>query len=289
MNIQEYHETVAERLIAAIEAGTAPWLKPWLPGETALPFNAVTRKQYQGINPILLMSTGYGDPRWIGFAQAKAKGARVRKGEKGTPIIRVMPARPLLDDDGAPELDDDGQQRRLPPRIKVLHVWNVNQVDGLDLPPIGKPPEKHEWEACERAEQAITRSGVQVENVGGDRAFYNRTADRIVLPMREQFPTALGYYHTALHELAHASGHPDRLNRPTLVEHEGFGTEKYAREELVAEIASVMAGARLGTGSEPQHGAAYCKSWIKALRDDTREIVRAAHNAQLAANWICAS
>ena len=69
-----------------------------------------------------------------------------------------------------------------------------------------------------------------------------------------QFPTQAGYSHTALHELAHATGHEKRLNRPTLMKHEGFGSETYAREELRAEMSAMMAGEQLGVGHEPRHG-----------------------------------
>ena len=93
--------------------------------------------------------------------------------------------------------------------------------------------------------------------MAGDRAYYSLKADRVVLPERSQFPSQDAYTHTAVHELGHATGHPSRLNRPTLVEHGGFGTETYAREELRAELAAMMVGERLGVGHEPQHGTAY--------------------------------
>ena len=86
--------------------------------------------------------------------------------------------------------------------------------------------------------------------------------------------------HTALHELGHASGHPDRLNRSTLVKHGGFGPDAYAREELRAEIAAMMTGEQLGVGHEPRHGTAYVSSWIKVLENDPKEIRAAAVDAQ---------
>ena len=285
MKTEAYHEKIAAELTAAIEAGTAPWMKPWAPGESSRPMNAVTGHHYRGINPLMLMARGYGDPRWIGFAQAKGKGASVRKGEKGTPILRVLPPRTKTDADGAPLLDADGNERTGPPMIKVLHVWHVSQVDGLELPSLGQET-VNTWEACELAEAALTGSGVPIDHDRGDRACYNPNADRIRLPERDQFPEALGYYHTALHELGHATGHTSRLSRHDAATWGAFGTQKYAREELVAEIASMMAGAQLGTGSTPQHGAAYVANWLTALKDDAKEIVRAASAAQKAADWI---
>ena len=285
MKTEAYHERIAAELTAAIEAGTAPWMKPWAPGENSRPLNAVTGHHYRGINPIMLMSRGYGDPRWIGFAQAKGKGACVRKGEKGTPILRVLPPRTKTDRDGAPILDADGNERTGPPMVKVLYVWHVSQVDGLELPALGET-KPHEWDACALAEAALTGSGVPIDHDRGDRACYNPTTDRIRLPERDQFPEALGYYHTALHELGHSTGHTSRLSRHDASTWGTFGTQKYAREELVAEITAVMTGAELGTGSTPQHGAAYVENWLQLLKGDPKEVVRAAAAAQKAATWI---
>ena len=122
--------------------------------------------------------------------------------------------------------------------------------------------------------------------MAGDRAYYSLKDDRVVLPDRSQFPSQDAYTHTALHELGHATGHPDRLNRPTLVEHGGFGTETYAREELRAEIAAMMTGEQLGVGHEPRHGTAYVSSWIKALENNPKEIRAAAVDAQRISDWL---
>ena len=120
----------------------------------------------------------------------------------------------------------------------------------------------------------------------GDRAFYQYGTDRVVLPDPGQFPSASGYSHVALHEMAHATGHETRLNRPMLVKHGGFGSDTYAREELRAEMGAMMAGEQLGVGHEPRHGHSYVASWVKALENDPKEIRYAAVDAQKAADWI---
>ena len=126
----------------------------------------------------------------------------------------------------------------------------------------------------------------RVDHVQGDQAYYNKAQDRVMLPDPSQFPTSTGYSHTALHELGHATGHESRLNRPTMMKHEGFGSQSYAREELRAEMAAMIAGEQLGVGHEPRHGTAYVASWIKALENDPREIRFAAVDAQKAADWM---
>ena len=278
-------QKIADVLIQAIEAGTAPWMRPWAPGETPSPRNAVSGHRYRGVNPLLLMAAGYTDPRWIGFGQAKAKGGSVRKGEKGTPILRMLPPLTLTDKAGEPMLDKDGNERISRPAVKLLHVFNVSQVDGVEFPALAAP-KIHEWDVSAKAEAALKGSGVPL-NHGGDRACYSPSKDQIFIPGRSQFPTRLGYYHTALHELGHATGHHTRLGRDGIKESgNGFGSVQYAREELVAEITALMAGEQLGTGSTPQHGAAYVASWLKALKNDPKEINRAATAAQKAADWI---
>ena len=93
-----------------------------------------------------------------------------------------------------------------------------------------------------------------------------------------QFPSANHYYQTALHELGHSTGHPERMNRETLTQgiSEGFGSPAYAKEELRAEISAMMTGERVGVGHDPSRGAAYVEGWIAALEEDPREIRRAA-------------
>ena len=158
----------------------------------------------------------------------------------------------------------------------------MEQTEGLQLRSLATA--EPEWEGHERAEALIKSSGVRVDHVAGDRAYYNLKDDRVVLPERSQFPST----HTALHELGHATGHPSRLNRPTLVDHGGFGTETYAGEELRAEIAAMMTGEQLGVGHEPRHGTAYVSSWIKALENDPKEIRAAAVDAQRISDWLIA-
>ena len=134
----------------------------------------------------------------------------------------------------------------------------------------------------------IKASGVRVDHAAGDRAYYSLKEDRVVLPDRSQFESQSAYTHTALYELGHATGHPDRLNRAALVNLGGFGSEAYAREELRAEIAAMMTGEQLGVGHKPRHGTAYVSSWIKALENDSKEIRAAAVDAQRISDWLMA-
>ena len=190
---------------------------------------------------------------------------------------------PVRDEEGRPKLEWVQRDR---PLVKLHHVFNVEQTEGLKLRSLETAGP--EWEGHERAEALIQASGVRLDHAASDRAYYSLKADRVVLPERSQFPSQDAYTHTALHELGHGTGHPSRLNRPTLVEHGGFGTETYGREELRAEIAAMMTGEQLGVGHEPRHGTAYVSSWIKTLENDRKEIRAAAVDAQRISDWLLA-
>ena len=237
------------------------------------------------------LERGYADPRWGGYRQIQEAGGHVRKGEKGTPIMYVdfRQRRTARDEQGNPVRDEEGRPKlewvqRDRPIVKLHHVFNVEQTEGLQLRSLQTAAP--EWEGHERAEALIKGSGVRLDHEAGDRAYYNLKDDRVVLPERSQFPSQDAYTHTALHELGHATGHPSRLNRPTLVDHGGFGSEAYAKEELRAEIAAMMTGEKLGVGHQPRHGTAYVGSWVKALENDPREIRAAAVDAQRISDWL---
>lgn len=275
-----FHETVAERLIQQLKDGTAPWQRPWIPGEGSMPMNPTTGKRYKGINAVFLLSQGHGDPRWMTYKQAAAAGAQVRKGEKGTPVQywKFTEQQTKLDDNGKPALDNDGNPVKVSvelerPRVFFATVFNGEQIDGL--PALERKPVQ--WDAHERAEHILSASGATIQHAEGNRAFYRPATDSIHLPDKGQFPTSDNYYATALHELGHWTGHPSRLDRDLA---HPFGSEGYAREELRAEIASMLVGEELSIGHDPGQHAAYVQSWIKALEDDPLEIFRASADAE---------
>lgn len=279
---KSYAQVVADKLIRQLEQGTAPWQRPWesAPPGSTFPMNPTTGKRYRGINAIYLMSQEYSDQRWMTYKQAAAVGAQVRKGEKGTPIQywKFSEQQPKHDENGLPVLDADGKPETVTvtlerPRVFFATVFNAEQIDGL--PPLEKKPQ--EWDALERAELMLKASGANINHSLQDRAFYRPSTDSIHLPERGQFESADRYYATALHELGHWTGHENRLGRD--LSHP-FGSEGYAKEELRAEIASLMLGDELGIGHDPGQHAAYVGSWIKALKEDPMEIFRAAADAE---------
>jgi antirestriction protein ArdC len=280
-----FHVIVAEKLIGQLEQGTAPWQKPWEPGAD-LPMNPVSAKRYRGINALHLMSEGRSDPRWLTYRQAQALDAQVRGGEKGTTIQywKFTEERPL-ERDGKPVLDGRGEPVKQTvklerPRVFFATVFNAEQIDGL--PPLA-PRKEHTWDPVERAERILRASGAVIRYDQRDAAYYRPLTDSIHMPDKAQFPEAAAYYAVSLHELGHWTGDGKRLDRDLA---HPFGSEGYAREELRAEISSMMLGNEIGIGHDPQRHAAYVGSWIKALRDDPLEIFRAAADAEKMCEYV---
>ena len=180
------------------------------------------------------------------------------------------------EDKSEQKLKDPDAEPTTRPMWRRYTVFNVEQAEGLKLPErAGATPE---WEAQQNVEKVIRANGVRIREVNGDRAYYSMARDEIVLPERAQFKNGEGYYQTALHEVGHSTGHPSRLNRESLRQgiDAGFGSEAYAREELRAEISAMMSSDRLGVAYEPQHATAYVKGWVEVLKDDPKEIYKAA-------------
>jgi antirestriction protein ArdC len=287
---RDYRQEVTDKIISLLEEGVAPWQKPWdATGMTMMPMNPTTLKPYRGGNALYLMiraiEKDYDDPRWATYKQSQDNKWQVRKGEKGTQIEYWEKKAPT-DKGEAPE---DGQEDSEPTKSRWIHrvytVFNARQIDGI---PAFSPKRHTPFEAVEAGETILANSGAAIHHDQAARAYYSRLSDDIHLPKREYFKDGAGYYGTALHELAHWSGHPSRLDRPTLNESYSFGDTHYAQEELRAELTSLFLAAERGIPHDPDRHAAYVASWIKSLKDDKNEIFRAAHDASEAADYLLA-
>jgi antirestriction protein ArdC len=290
--VKALHVQVAEKLIEQLKAGTAPWQKPWSIGNLPafeLPYNAVTGNRYKGINTFSLLLNGYEDPRWMTFNQASANDWKVKKGEKAS-LIQFVKTTDLVakrDESGKPVLNAEGKPVKVSvkldrPIITTACVFNAAQVNGIpalqkqEISALG-------WDPVERAEKLIASSKANVTHVAGDRAFYSPFRDKITMPLKAQFDAPDKYYATLLHELGHWTGHKERLDRSIMNK---FGTEAYAREELRAEIASLLIGQELRIGHDPGQHTAYVDSWIKVLQDTPFEIHAAAADAEKIFNYL---
>jgi antirestriction protein ArdC len=295
---RDFRQEVTDNIIRMLEQGVAPWQKPWAPGASALalgmPMNPTTDRAYRGGNAVHLLATqlqrGYNDPRWMTYKQASEQGWQVRRGEKGT-HIEFWDRKPS--DKSSAENKEPGERgnetekdRDTPAFIhRVYTVFNAAQMDGI---PAYEAKPHTVFEAVQAGEQIRENSGAKIAHDQTDSAFYSRATDSIHLPPKHAFQDAAGYYGTALHELSHWTGHPDRLNRSTLNDAYRFGDPNYAKEELRAELASMFLAAERGIPHNPEQHAAYVDHWIKALKNDKHEIFRAAQDASRATKFLIA-
>lgn len=274
----DLYDTVTAKIIKDMESGLLPWVQPWSNGASGtLPLNATTRRNYSGVNVLLLWGTsqvaGYQSQEWLTYNQAQSVGAQVRKGERGTTIYFADKFVPKTEK--AKPVED---QRSLY-FLKAFSVFNVAQCDGIE--PAARVP-MTERQSIDRAEALIANTGAQVD-IGGDKAFYRPAVDRIQLPPQQAFaPNQINYYRTAFHEIGHWTGHASRLDRAY---GKRFGDSAYAREELVAEMASAFVCASLDIVPTVRH-ADYIGSWLEVLKTDNKAIFTAASHASKAADFI---
>jgi antirestriction protein ArdC len=297
---RDFRQEVTDNIVQMLERGVAPWQKPWEPGASSLgvPFNPTSERAYRGGNAIHLMATnlqrGYQDPRWMTYKQASDNGWQVRRGEKGTQI-EYWEAKEVSDktkpspSDGPGDASTNNGNNAGAEKSRFIHrvytVFNGQQIDGI---PPHTPKQHTTFDVVQAGDQILSNSGANIAHDQADRAFYSRSQDSIHLPPKGAFKDAAGYYGTALHELAHWTGHPSRLDRSTLTESYRFGDVNYAKEELRAELASVFLAGQRGIPHNPEQHAAYVNSWIGALKRDKNEIFRAAHDASKATDFLLA-
>lgn len=279
------YSEVTNRIIAQLEEGTLPWVRPWDNGKAALglPRNGGTGRRYSGINVLILwhrlFEQGYGSQRWLTYRQAQALGGNVRKGEQGTTVCYADRFTPK-DQDHVPP-GPDGEPRQIA-FLKRFTVFNIDQCEGLDVAPSADTIAT--WNPAitmPRAESLIEATGADIR-IGGGEAYYAPQDDYIRVPRPEHFHEPINWYRTALHELGHWTGHRLRLDR---LPDSGFGSPAYAREELIAEMASAFLCAELGIVPTVRH-ADYLGAWLSVLREDSKAIFRAASQASKAADYL---
>ena len=276
------YQIITDRIIKQLETGTAPWHKPWKStGKDALPRNLLTQREYRGINVWILLSAGYASPYWLTYQQAAELGGHVRSGAKGMPVIFWK--------FGTREVQD-GEEiiEKKSVLCRYYTVFNTAQCEGLKARPTQAAEPLPQINSIENCEQIVTEwlDKPTIQH-GSNRACYSKMLDLIQMPDRSSFENAEEYYSTLFHELTHSTGHPKRLNRPTLATFERFGDEKYSAEELVAEMgAAFLCGISGIENRTLNNSASYLRSWLDVLKQDSRLVLVAAGQAQKAADLI---
>lgn len=298
----------AEMLIKRMEEMQKDWHKGWIGGGSmfGLPQN-ISGRTYEGSNAFLLFlhtaSNGYKAPVYMTYGQLHKEGAHVLKGEKAVPVfkwgfsIKDKDGKKVTEEEFHNMTDDEKKECKRRPFLKIYPEFNIDQTNmsevnkekydavvsqfrKTDVPTItdgmyvnkaiDRMMEKQEW---------VCKIQYDKEEKG---AYYSPAKDIVVLPTKAQFRIhpddpeecfmdGQEYYGTALHEMAHSTGHPSRLDR---LKPAAFGSPEYAKEELVAELTSAMVGNTLGFDRRiSDNNVAYLQNWTSALRKEPKFIV----------------
>jgi antirestriction protein ArdC len=284
---RDVYSRITNKIIADLEQGVRPWMKPWSAEHAAGRITRPLRHNgipYKEINVIMLWSAsvtkGYACPLWLTFKQAIELGGHVKKGESGELVVYANTITRT-------ETDDKGEEtEREIPFMKGYTVFNAEQCE--DLPALytakAEPSALSPVQRIERADRFFAATGADIRH-GGTRAYYAEGPDYVQMPPFETFRDAESYAATLAHELTHFTKHDKRLARD--MGRVKWGDEGYAREELVAELGAAFLCADLEITPEVREDhAAYIATWLKALRDDKRLIFTAAAHAQRAADYL---
>ena len=283
----DVYTRITDKIIAELEKGERPWMKPWNAEHAAgkitrpLRYNGLP---YSGINVVMLwaeaMEKGYNAPLWMTFKQAQELGGHVKKGEHGSLVVYAN----TLTKTETNETTGEDEEHKIP-FMKGYTVFNVEQID--DLPAhyyAMQAPQLETAQRLDHAEQFFKNLRADIR-YGGNRAFYAIGADYVQMPPFEFFKDPESFYATQLHECTHWTRHPTRLDRD--FGRKKWGDEGYAMEELVAELGSAFLSADLGLTPEVRDDhAAYLAGWLKVLKEDKRAIFSAAAHAQRAAEFL---
>lgn len=288
---RDVYQDITNHIINALDKGEVIWKKPW--NTYGMPKNIRSNTFYRGFNIFFLnyvtMVRRYKAPYFLTFLQTQELGGRVKKGERGTDVIYWATVEDKyktvvrIDETTGAETNAH-PHKRVP---KIYTVFNIEQTEGIAFPSVEIVERTHveKLEACEKVIEEMPNRPL-IEHFG-DEAFYLPSRDLIRLPLQSQFQTDEKYYCTTFHELAHSTGHKSRLNRDDLRDIRTMGDGSYSKEELTAELtASFLCGI---TGIEQtlvENSVAYIQHWLNVLKDDKYFFVRAAAQAQRAADYI---
>jgi antirestriction protein ArdC len=292
----DVYQMVTDKILKQIEeTGRLPWTKPWksagLSGNGVFPMNGKTKRRYEGVNFFLLQFSGFTSPYWLSFKQVEELKGTIRKGEKATQIVFWK----INKYDEKDETTGEIKQKQVP-LLRYYNVFNVEQCEGLNLPveAIAEPTEpQNDNTPIELSESVIDQYGrlqpaLTIQVSESNEAYYQPGRDLVNMPVINQFESSEAFYSVFFHELAHSTGHKDRLNRKEVVEGSVFGSGGYGQEELCAELTAAFICAEVGINNETTEtrSASYIKNWMQTIKADKKLFIMAAGRASKAANYI---
>lgn len=273
---KDIYQIVTNHIIEKLEKKIVPWEQPWT--DAGLPKNLVSKKPYKGINVWLLNSLNYSQNYFLTFNQIKELGGSVKKGEKSQLVVFWK----WLEKE-----DEKAKEVKKTPLLKYYTVFNIDQCTGIpkEKLPVKEERKNNPIEACEKIINEMPKKPIIKHDE--QRAFYHKGEDYVNMPKLDSFVSIERYYGTLFHELVHATGHVERLNRKELLEQKGPQTRDYAIEELTAEMGASYLKSYTGIPHQNfEDNIAYIQHWLEKLKKDKKFIVHASGQAQKAVDYI---
>jgi antirestriction protein ArdC len=290
-NKVDIYEKINKVVLEGLEKDGLKWFMGWK--DSGGPINWATEKAYKGFNIFWLNAgmrgEGYSANEWMTYNQAKTSGGQVKRGEQSSMVFfwkinfydkETKKFYNTIEDIKKAGLKYTAARFKKCFTLRNFNVFNIDQIDGLEAKNLGKDLES-KYTPNERAEDIIygyigeENSPTLVHGSGG--AYYQPQLDRINMPEATDFCDTDTYFKTLFHEMAHSTGHTDRLNRDTLMDVKQWGDTTYAKEELVAEISAMYLAGECGLNpkDDTENSQAYIKSWTKRIKDSKNECVSA--------------
>ncbi len=273
------YEIVTSRILAEMEKGHIPWVKPWK--STGIHACNYQGRVYSGMNFFTLNMVSYEHPIFLTFKQVTKMGGKVKKGSTSLPVFFWA---------WVINENDKGEKKKFP-IFRYYNVFNITQTEDVALPAwyLKRTTVERTIDVNAECDRVIADMPAKpVVEFVGDSACYLPSKDTVHMPKRDTFVSTEHFYATMFHELGHSTGHSSRLNRKEVMTRNMFDNTSYDTEELVAELTSAFICAQLGIDNTATitNSAAYLKGYMKALKDDSKLFAMAATRAQKAANFI---
>lgn len=269
MSNKNIYEMITNKIIEQLEKGTVPWRRPFKNG---IAINWKTQTAYRGINTLLLDGGEYAT-----FKQIQEAGGKVKKGAKSHIVVfwKMIAVK-----------EEGEEEKRTVPLLRYYRVFKIGeQTEGIE-------PKRKEikfvHDPISEAE-SIKSNYINCPDFTfkSGKAYYKPFRDVVNVPPMSDFEKVEEFYSTLFHEMVHSTGHKERLNRSGIAQFNGFGTEKYSKEELIAEIgASMLCGVVGIDNCTIDNSASYIQSWLNVLKNDKTMIVSASQQAQKACDYI---
>jgi len=277
--MNQIYKIITDKIIEKLEQGTVPWQKTW---KTSLPKNFVSDVAYKGINQILLGMQDFECNYWLSYKQVKDLSGWVKKGEQSSMVVFWKP----IVNNRHQELDESSADVHF-----LLRYYNVFNIEQVELPDEIKRKRISESinTKIHSAESIINNypkpPAIVVNNSISNPRYLPRI-DRIEIQSISNFFSSDSYYSSILNEGVQSTGHQDRLFRKGINDKIEFGTEKYSKEELIAEIGSSFLCSLSDVKNTIDNQASYIENWLQVLQNDKRMVLIAASQAQKAVDWI---